>query len=144
MKIIFLGTNGWYDTKIGNTPCVLLDTKDNYIIFDAGYGIASARDYIKDDKPTYLFISHFHMDHVCGLHALATLTLKQPLTIIGNKDAKRMIKVLVRPPFMDKLEHVSFGAKVFSLKEGEYTTPIKFTCLKLNHIVLTLGYRLYV
>jgi ribonuclease BN (tRNA processing enzyme) len=26
MKIVFLGTNGWYDTSTGNTICTLLKT----------------------------------------------------------------------------------------------------------------------
>ena len=25
MKIIFLGTNGWYTSPTGNTPCILID-----------------------------------------------------------------------------------------------------------------------
>lgn len=28
MRIIFLGTNGWYDTDTGNTVCILLESKD--------------------------------------------------------------------------------------------------------------------
>ena len=38
MKIIFLGTNGWYDTKTGNTLSVFMKTKKEYIILDAGSG----------------------------------------------------------------------------------------------------------
>ena len=38
MKVLFLGTNGWYDTKTGNTTCILIETKKEYIILDAGNG----------------------------------------------------------------------------------------------------------
>jgi len=55
MKVIFLGTNGWYDTKTGNTPCVLIDTKTHYIILDAGDGIYKLDKYITTQKPIYLF-----------------------------------------------------------------------------------------
>ena len=46
MKIVFLGTNGWYDSKTGNTICTLLETENNYIIFDAGNGIYQLDQYI--------------------------------------------------------------------------------------------------
>jgi ribonuclease BN (tRNA processing enzyme) len=36
MKIIFLGTNGWYDTKTGNTVSILIVTKEHNIVLDAG------------------------------------------------------------------------------------------------------------
>ena len=35
MKITFLGTNGWYDTKTGNTICTLIETKDYFIILQS-------------------------------------------------------------------------------------------------------------
>lgn len=54
MRIIFLGTNGWYDTDTGNTTCALIDTKSCYIILDAGNGIYKADKYIKENKPVYL------------------------------------------------------------------------------------------
>ena len=38
MKIIFLGTIGWYDTETGNTVCTLIETKREFIILDAGSG----------------------------------------------------------------------------------------------------------
>ena len=69
MKIYFLGTMGWFDTKLGNTLCVLVDTGKEYIIFDAGTGFSKIDNYIKDKRPIYLFLSHFHLDHIIGLHA---------------------------------------------------------------------------
>ena len=70
MKVTFLGTNGWYDTVTGNTCSVLIQSKEIDIILDAGNGIAKADHYITQDKPACLFISHFHIDHITGLHTL--------------------------------------------------------------------------
>ena len=70
MKVTFLGTNGWYDTVTGNTCTVLIQAKEYDIILDAGNGIAKADQYITQDKPAYFFISHFHIDHIAGLHTL--------------------------------------------------------------------------
>ena len=38
MDVIFLGTNGWYDSATGNTICILIESDDYYIAlvhFDA-------------------------------------------------------------------------------------------------------------
>src|SRR3990167_7328265 len=99
MKIIFLGTNGWYDSATGNTVSALIDSKEAYVILDAGFGLAKAREYIKEDKPVFLFITHFHIDHICGLHAISRLELKQPLTIISHKGLKKMIKTVFDHPY---------------------------------------------
>ena len=77
MKIIFLGTNGWFSTPTGNTPCILIDAKDHYVIFDAGNGIYKIDKYITEEKPISLFISHFHLDHVSGLHNLDKVIFSQ-------------------------------------------------------------------
>ena len=65
-KIIFLGTNGWYDTDTGNTICILIDSPLFTIILDAGNGIAKLDRYADFNKPAYLFLSHFHLDHIAG------------------------------------------------------------------------------
>ena len=59
MEIIFLGTNGWFDTDTGNTVSALIKTKTCNIILDAGFGMAKADRYINKKKPTYIFLSHF-------------------------------------------------------------------------------------
>ncbi len=76
MKITFLGTNGWYDTKTGNTNCVLVETNQYYLIFDAGGGIYKLDQYVKEDKPLYLFLGHLHLDHTSGFHILNKFKFK--------------------------------------------------------------------
>ncbi len=70
MKITFLGTNGWYDTSTGNTICILVETDKYNIVLDAGNGLYKIDRYISSEKPVYLFLSHFHLDHIIGLHIL--------------------------------------------------------------------------
>jgi len=53
VKVIFLGTNGWYDTLTGNTVSTLVKTRDYNIVLDAGNGIAKLSRYMDDNKPTY-------------------------------------------------------------------------------------------
>ena len=85
MKVIFLGTNGWYDTDTGNTICTLINSEKYHIILDAGNGIYKADRYIHDDLPVYLFLSHFHLDHIEGLHVLNKFRFSQGLRIFGQK-----------------------------------------------------------
>lgn len=68
MKIVFLGTNGWYDTATGNTICIFAETDDYIIILDAGNGLYKLNKYSGIKKPAYIFLSHFHLDHLIGFH----------------------------------------------------------------------------
>ena len=54
-EVIFLGTNGWYDTDTGNTVCILLKSHKYNIIFDAGSGLHKLDDYV-GDKTTETFL----------------------------------------------------------------------------------------
>ncbi len=56
----------------GNTVCyqIITDEDSNeqeYIIFDAGTGIIQLGDSLPSKGKVHLFISHWHLDHVCGL-----------------------------------------------------------------------------
>jgi ribonuclease BN (tRNA processing enzyme) len=84
MEIVFLGTNGWYSTETGNTSCVLIDSERYYIVFDAGDGMYKLDNYLTRHKPVYLFLSHFHLDHVFGFHIISKLKLDRGIDIYGQ------------------------------------------------------------
>ena len=48
MDVIFLGTNGWYDSDTGNTICILIESDDYYIVLDAGNGIDKLYRYYQN------------------------------------------------------------------------------------------------
>ena len=140
MKVTFLGTNGWFDTDCGNTICTLIETKKAYIILDAGNGIYKANKYIKKDLPVYLFLSHFHIDHIEGLHTLAKLKIKS-LEIIGQTGTKATIKEFLAPKYSIPLHKLPFPCKVTDVKEGWHRSPLKFRTLQLVHASKCFGYR---
>lgn len=147
MKIYFLGTNGWFDTReTGSTVCTLLETKEAYIVFDVGFGIYKLDKYIKDDRPIYIFISHFHIDHVCGFHVMPKFKFKQKVTIIYQDDpgSRAAFKNLTSHPFCASLEQYRFSVEAIAVKSGGRTKPVEFECLPLHHADPCLGYRLYV
>lgn len=141
MKITFLGTNGWYDTDCGNTICTLIETKTAYIILDAGNGIHKVDRYVKKDLPVYLFLSHFHIDHMEGLHILAKFSFKS-LQIIGQTGTRATIKEFLSPKYSIPVGKLPFPCKVVDIQEGWHRRPFKFQALPLVHASTCFGYRL--
>ncbi len=141
MKIHFLGTNGWFDTKCGNTVCTLIDCEEYYIILDAGVGIYKIDRFIKEKKPIYLFISHFHLDHIIGLHTLNKFNFKQDMHIFGQAGTKKILQQLMNKVFTAPFKKLSFKVKVHELTEGTHRIPFAAECRFLKHVSPCLGYR---
>lgn len=140
ITVRFLGTNGWYDTKTGNTLCILIETPNEYIILDAGNGIYKLDKYIKSDKPIYLFLSHFHLDHIYGLHILAKFKFKQGMNICIQKGMRKKLNLILSRDFTMPLKELPFKAKVIEI--GEKTTiPFLESALPLKHPVPCMGLR---
>lgn len=141
MEVTFLGTNGWFDTQTGNTVSVLVRTCDYDIIFDAGNGIAKADRYISQEKPVYLFLSHFHIDHIAGLHTLVKFRLKQELKIYCMPGGSALLNTFVQDPFTVPLDNLPYTVQVSELEEGIHKIPFTVECRPLIHPVPCYGYR---
>ncbi|HDY66909.1 MAG TPA: MBL fold metallo-hydrolase [Candidatus Scalindua sp.] len=141
MKIVFLGTNGWYDTKTGNTTCILIETKKEYIILDAGNGLYKIDRYIKAEKPIYLFLSHFHLDHIIGLHILNKFNFSQGIRIFGQLGTKNILKTIVNKPYTIPLAELPYNVEVYELFEGQHNIPFSIKCKVLLHSSKCFGYR---
>lgn len=140
MKIIFLGTNGWYSSPTGDTPCILIDAKDQYVVLDAGNGIYKLDKYIKDDKPISLFISHFHIDHVSGLHTLAKFDFKQGIDVYVGVGRSKDFETLVNPPFTvgykpkpENIVKLKTEIRLNELTEEGENIPYRAAAIKQHH-----------
>jgi len=142
MKVTFLGTNGWYDTVTGNTCSVLVQSEHYDIILDAGNGIAKADHYINQEKPVYLFISHFHLDHITGLHTLVKFNFLKGLNICGQPGTTGILRSLVKEPFTVPFTKLPYKVNFLEFTEGEYNMPFLMECRLLLHPVPCFGYRL--
>lgn len=143
MKVVFLGTNGWYDTALGNTLSVLLETNKYYIVFDAGNGFYKLDKFIKDDKPIYLFLSHFHLDHIIGLHILKKFNFKQGINIFGPAGIKKYVGRLVSFPYSAPLTKLCTKVILREFKNN-LEFPFVIEAKRLLHEGTCFGYRVFV
>jgi len=142
IKITFLGTNGWYDTKTGNTICILIECPEYYIVLDAGNGFGKLDKYIDQSKPVYLFLSHFHLDHIIGLHTLAKFRFKKKLNIIGQKGTRNILKIFLNWPFTLPRKNLQFKSEIIEVPKDIKKLPFKAKVLPMVHASPTLGIRL--
>lgn len=141
MKVVFLGTNGWYDTETGNTSSVFVETKDQYIVLDAGSGIYKLDRYINNSKPIYLFLSHFHLDHIIGLHALDRFEFAQGLYIVGQSGTRNVLSTIINLPFTIPLHQLKYKTAIYEMPEEQEIIPFTVTSLQLKHSSKCLGFR---
>jgi ribonuclease BN (tRNA processing enzyme) len=160
IKIIFLGTNGWYDTRTGNTVSVLIQSPQYDIILDAGNGFAKIGKYLTFSKPVYLFLSHCHLDHIIGLHTLNKFNFRKGLYITGPTGLKKMLHTMVQKPYTFPFSKLPYPTKVSELKINsrnlnnriqrinrihllnQFNPVVSVSYAKLLHPVPTFGYRL--
>lgn len=142
MRIIFLGTNGWFETATGNTLCVLIKTSQCDIVLDAGSGFFRLDNYIDGTKPVYLLLSHFHMDHISGLHGLSKIRCGKGLTIIGQEGTRSIISTLVSRPFTVPIDKLSYRTEIIELPAASGGLPFDLGFLPMFHSDPCLGYRI--
>lgn len=143
MKVIFLGTNGWYDTKTGNTTCTLIETENYFLILDAGNGIHKLDHYISESnqKPIYLFLSHFHIDHIEGLHVLSKFNFNHGIKIYGQPGTKKFLETFVNEPYTVPFDELPFKVYVYEIDEGIHQIPFNIESRYLIHSSPCMGYR---
>ncbi|MBI2621254.1 MAG: ribonuclease Z [Candidatus Levybacteria bacterium] len=148
MKITFLGTNGWYSTPTGDTPCILIDAKNHYLVLDAGNGIYKLDKYINDDKSISMFISHFHIDHTSGLHTLAKFKFAQGIDVYVGSGRSKDFKTLVNPPFTvgyiprpKNVNQLKTEIRLHELSEAGENIPFRAWAIEQHHAYIDHGYR---
>jgi ribonuclease BN (tRNA processing enzyme) len=144
MNAVFLGTNGWFATNTGDTICTLIKTDDYDIVFDAGSGFFKIDKYIDGTKPVYLFLSHYHFDHIYGLHGLLKICCNEGLFIVGQPDISNVMNVIANKPFTIPLNELAYSVKMLELPNDKDKIPFDVKALPLSHIDACYGYRITV
>lgn len=142
ITITLLGTNGWYPTKTGNTLSIFIQTPEVSIILDAGDGIHKVADICPEVKtPACLFLSHFHIDHISGLHALARLRFTKGLSIYGPPGTRDLLTSFIGYPFTVPVAELPYPVTITDLPEGNSMCEIPVTTAQLVHTQMVYGYR---
>ena len=76
MDVTLLGTLGWMPRGARETTCFAVREGSSLLLFDAGTGLRRLLDpehagLLEGAGEVHLFLSHYHLDHVCGLAYLS-------------------------------------------------------------------------
>ena len=110
MRVTLLGTIGWMPSDRRETTCFACRTGDSLLIFDAGTGLRRLREpahagLLDGARDIHLFLTHYHLDHVCGLAYLPgvlpgrELVIHAPAAELNGVDPERAVAGLLRRPY---------------------------------------------
>ncbi|MDH5483067.1 MAG: ribonuclease Z [Candidatus Bathyarchaeota archaeon] len=147
LRIVFLGTAGSVPTPKRSLPAILIQRKDEQMMFDCGEGVQRQmiRARVGFHKKMKIFISHMHGDHVLGLPGLmqtmALLDRERKLEVYGPLGIKRFLGsiretvqfVLTFPVDVHEIDKAGIVCE-----EAEYIVQ----AIWANHIIPSLAYAL--
>lgn len=129
MQVIFLGTGGYHPNARRHTAGVLVPELG--VLFDAGTSLFRLAEF-RQARHIQLFLSHAHLDHICGLtYLLIPLILKQIDSVVVRAEP-RVIKAV--------REHL-FAEAVFPVLPPELTfepldAPVEQDGWRVTHFPL--------
>lgn len=110
MRLTLLGTAGWMPTESRETTCFAAREGDALFIFDAGTGLRRLADpahaaLVEEVREIHMFLTHYHLDHVCGLAYLSgvlpdrVVTVHAPDATFTGTDPEAALSGLLRRPY---------------------------------------------
>lgn len=140
MKLVLLGTGGYFPTSRRQTACLMLPEVG--VVLDAGSGMCAIGEYLKTDHLD-IFLTHAHLDHVAGLTYLVNLLPPEVLarTMVHGDGTK-----------LDAVREHLFAEAIFPLAPTFRFLPLHGSCsvdgggtlehFPLQHPGGSLGFRL--
>jgi ribonuclease BN (tRNA processing enzyme) len=140
MKLVLLGTGGYFPTSQRHTACLMLPEVG--VVLDAGSGMCRLGKYLETDRLD-IFLTHAHLDHVAGLTYLVNVIPPAVLSeTIVHGDAAKLAAVR---------DHL-FAEAIFPVPPPFRFQPLSASCAlpkggRLTHFSLkhpggSLGFRL--
>jgi ribonuclease Z len=129
IQVTFLGTGSAVPTERRNHPALLIQYKDENILFDCGEGTQKQFRIAKISacKITRIFISHWHGDHVFGLpgllQTLALSNYSKTLHVYGPRGTKNYME-LYEKLYLRKGE--SFPLQIHEISSGKVLEEKEF------------------
>lgn len=89
MKLIPLGTNGFFSSFNRQTACYVVPLGKTLIILDAGSGLfrfsePQGKALLRGVSNIHLYLSHYHLDHTFGFYAAFKLFEGKKVTVFGS------------------------------------------------------------
>ena len=142
-------TSSHYTQKYGgNTSCFEVKTDNHQIIFDAGSGFKNIK--FLQSRTSFLFLSHFHHDHIQGLPFNPELFDPKNKIIISSdlhsiEIVKQTIQRYFSPPYfpidlVSSLSNIKFLP--FSTVQEKLKKDISLDSMLLKHPGGSIGYKL--
>jgi ribonuclease BN (tRNA processing enzyme) len=105
MRAWILGSGGWMPSEGRETTCVLIRDGDRALVLDAGTGarrLVTERGLLNGVEHVHVVLTHFHLDHVCGLLYLPALAARVSIWAPGawlyGTESGAILGTLLRPP----------------------------------------------
>ena len=144
LKITLLGTSGAIPTSQRNLISNVIIRDNELFIFDTGESIQQSmmKNKVDMNRPTHIFISHMHGDHILGLlgliQTMSLLLRDKPLFVYGPSGISRFLKSNISI-FNIKL---NFKLIIKEINSGLIvkTQDYKIYAKKANHSILNYSY----
>ncbi len=141
MKLLLLGTGGYFPTTCRHTACFYLPEVG--VVLDAGTGMCRVGKHLATDHLD-VFLSHAHLDHIVGLTCLINLVPEKVLkqtSVYGNASKLAAVR-----------EHL-FAEPIFPVAPPFCFKPLgneaclvggngRLTAFELKHPGSSLGFRI--
>ena len=144
IDVVILGSGGSIPTEGRNHPSILIRHEGWNLIFDTGEDVQRQLEYARAglNKPTCIFITHMHGDHVLGISGLllrmSLLGRIKPLKVFGPKELIDFVKLSQSTIGLG----TTFPTTVFSVNNGVVFEEgdAKVRAFQVEHRGFALGY----
>lgn len=141
MQLVFLGTGGFHPNERRHTASIMLPEAG--IVFDAGTSFFRMPEYLKT-RELDVFLSHGHLDHICGLTFPVVPLLSDELDAIRVYGKLRSLTAVQERLFSEEMFPVAMpNTEYIELSdELEFADGAKLTHCELEHPGGSTGFRI--
>ena len=141
MQLVFLGTGGFHPNERRHTASIMLPEVG--VLFDAGTSFFRMPQYLKT-RDLQVFLSHGHLDHICGLTFPVVPLFTEELDSIRVYGDQRTLTAVEKHLFAEEVFPVGISGMTFTELADEVEVPGdgKLTSCTLEHPGGARGFRI--